>query len=94
MIKVFIGYDPRESVAFSVLSHSIHARASMPVAITPLMLMQPKQIMTRERHPLQSTDFSFTRFLTPDLSDSRVGRSSWTATCWRWTTLPACIRCA
>jgi hypothetical protein len=41
----------------------------MPVAITPLMLTQLKQIMTRERHPLQSTDFSFTRFLTPYLSD-------------------------
>ena len=33
------------------------------------MLTQLKQIMTRERHPLQSTDFSFTRFLTPYLSD-------------------------
>ncbi|HLD13219.1 MAG TPA: glycosyltransferase [Burkholderiales bacterium] len=68
MIQVFIGYDPREAVAFSVLSYSIHARASQPVNVTPLMLSQLKDIYTRERHPLQSTDFSFTRFLVPCLS--------------------------
>ena len=69
MIKVFIGYDPREAVAFSVLAHSIHARASVPVSITPLVLSELGGILTRERHPLQSTDFSFSRFLTPFLSD-------------------------
>jgi len=69
MIKVFIGYDAREAVTFSVLSHSIHIRASEPVCIAPLMLSQLKGIFTRERHPLQSTDFSFTRFLTPYLCD-------------------------
>lgn len=68
MINVFIGYDPREAVAFSVLSYSIHARASQPVRVTPLMLSQLKGLYTRERHPLQSTDFSFTRFLVPHLS--------------------------
>ncbi len=68
MIRVFIGYDPREAVAFSVLAFSIHARASQPVSITPLVLSQLNGIMTRERHPLQSSDFSFSRFLTPYLS--------------------------
>jgi len=69
MIRVFIGYDPREAVAFSVLSFSIHARASVPVSITPLMLNQLRGTLTRERDPLQSSDFSFSRFLTPYLSD-------------------------
>ncbi len=69
MIRVFIGYDPREAVAFSVLAYSIHTRSSQPVSVTPLMLSGLKGIMTRERHPLQSTDFSFSRFLTPYLSD-------------------------
>lgn len=69
MIRVFIGYDPREAVAFSVLSYSVQARASLPVLIAPLMLTQLKGVLTRERHPLQSTDFSFSRFLTPYLSD-------------------------
>jgi hypothetical protein len=68
MIRVFIGYDPREAVAFNVLAHSIQTRASQPVAITPLMLSQLRAVLTRERHPLQSTDFSFSRFLTPYLS--------------------------
>ena len=69
MIRVFIGYDPREAVAFSVLAYSIHARSSQPVSVTPLMLSELKRVLTRERHPLQSTDFSFSRFLTPYLSD-------------------------
>ena len=69
MIRVFIGYDPREAVAYSVLAHSIHARASVPVSITPLLLSELKGILTRARHPLQSTDFSFSRFLTPFLSE-------------------------
>lgn len=69
MIRVLIGYDPREAVAFNVLSYSIHTRASQPVSVAPLMLSQLGGILTRERHPLQSTDFSFSRFLTPHLSD-------------------------
>lgn len=69
MIKVFIGYDAREAVAYSVLAHSIHAHASVPVAITPLKLSELTGVLTRERHPLQSTDFSFSRFLTPCLSE-------------------------
>ena len=69
MIRIFIGYDPREAVAFHVLSHSIQARASLPVTIMPLMLSQLGKLMWRERHNLQSTDFSFSRFLVPHLCD-------------------------
>jgi hypothetical protein len=64
-IRVFIGFDPREDVAFSVLAHSIHARASRPVAIAPVMLSQLGEVYRRARNPLQSTEFSFSRFLTP-----------------------------
>ncbi len=67
MIRIFIGYDPREAAAFAVLSHSIHARASRPVSIAPLVLSQLGGVLWRERHPLQSTDFSFSRFLVPYL---------------------------
>ena len=66
-IRIFIGYDPREAVAYSVLAYSINARASVPVSITPLMLSQLGGLYRRERNPLQSTDFSFSRFLTPHL---------------------------
>ncbi len=71
MIRVYIGFDPREAVAFSVLAHSIHRHATQPVAITPLMLSQLEGVFKREKHPLQSTEFSFTRFLTPHLSGYR-----------------------
>jgi len=69
MINISIGYDARETVAYHVLTHSISARASAPVTIAPLMLSQLTGIFQRERHPLQSTDFSFSRFLTPHLAD-------------------------
>jgi hypothetical protein len=67
LIRVFVGYDPREAAAFEVLAHSIHGRSSAPVAIAPLMLSQLGGIYRRPRDPLQSTDFSFSRFLTPFL---------------------------
>ena len=67
-IRIFIGFDPRETVAWHVLCHSILARSSRPVSFTPLALHQLKKCFWRERDPLQSTDFSFTRFLTPYLS--------------------------
>jgi hypothetical protein len=68
MIPVFIGFDERETVAFNVLAYSVHRRASQPVSTAPVMLSQLDGVLTRERHPLQSTDFSFSRFLTPYLS--------------------------
>jgi len=70
-VKVFIGYDPRESVAFSVLAQSILRRASIPVSITPLALNNLKDIYTRQRGPTESTEFAMTRFLVPYLSDYR-----------------------
>jgi hypothetical protein len=68
VIPVFIGFDTREAIAFSVLSHSIHRHASKPVSITPLMLTQLEAVFRRDKHPLQSTQFSFSRFLPPYLS--------------------------
>ena len=65
MIRVFIGYDAVEAVAFSVLAHSINTRASEPVQIAPVMLDQLRGVYKRERNPLQSTEFSFSRFLVP-----------------------------
>jgi lipopolysaccharide biosynthesis glycosyltransferase len=67
MIRIFIGFDPRETVAYHVLCQSILARSSEPVSFTPLVLSNLKKELWRERHPLQSTDFSFSRFLTPSL---------------------------
>lgn len=68
MIRVFIGFDKNEVVAYNVLQHSINARSTAPVAITPINLRHLNGIMTRERNPLQSTEFSFSRFLVPYLA--------------------------
>jgi hypothetical protein len=68
VIRIFIGFDERETVAWHVLTHSILARSSMPVSFIPLALNNLKGVFTRPREALQSTDFSFSRFLTPYLS--------------------------
>ena len=65
MIRVFIGYDPRETVAFHVLSHSLLRNSSLPVSITGLKLSQLD--MWRAKDPKQSTAFAFSRFLVPYL---------------------------
>ncbi len=68
-IRVFIGFDIRETVAFHVLAHSILARSSIPVSINPIALDQLKDVLTRPLDPLQSTEFSFSRFLAPYLCE-------------------------
>jgi lipopolysaccharide biosynthesis glycosyltransferase len=68
-IQVFLGYDTREAVAFHVASHSIHRHSSKPVSITPIMLSQLSHVFNRAKHSLQSTEFSFSRFLVPYLSE-------------------------
>lgn len=69
MIRVFIGYDSHLPVLYNVLQHSIQVRSSQPVSIAPIMLSQLGGVYKRERHPLASTEFSFSRFLVPYLSN-------------------------
>jgi hypothetical protein len=71
MLSIYIGYDPRESVAYHTLAHSILRRSSVPVAIAPLAQNQLKGIYRRSRGPTESTEFSLTRFLVPALSEFR-----------------------
>lgn len=66
-MRIFIGYDPPQAVAYHVLAHSILRRASIPVSIQPVMRSQLGGFK-RPRGPLDSTDFSITRFLVPALA--------------------------
>ncbi len=59
MLRVFIGYDPRQPLAYNVLQHSIHRHTSKPVAITPLQL----RYLPITRRGL--TDFTYSRYLVP-----------------------------
>ena len=66
MIRVFVGFDPSETVAYHVLCNSILKRSSGPVAFTPIYKKNiPGFVRGKEDG---STDFSFSRFLTPYLS--------------------------
>ena len=67
MIKIFIGYDDNEKVAFSTLSHSLLKYSTQPISITPIRLQNIRDIFVRERVKLQSTEFAFSRFLVPYL---------------------------
>jgi hypothetical protein len=68
VLNIYIGYDPRESVAFYTLAHSILRRASVPISIAPLAQSQLRGVYRRARGPTESTEFSMTRFLVPYLS--------------------------
>ena len=65
MIPVFIGYDPREAIAFHVCANSIIRNASQLVSIIPLAL----NLLTdyTETHTDGSNQFIYSRFLVPHL---------------------------
>lgn len=60
--QVFIGYDPRQPLAYNVVQHSIASRATKPVPITRLQLNQLP--ITRKG----LTEFTYSRWLVPFLS--------------------------
>jgi len=63
MIRVFIGYDPRQVLSYTALAQSIVMHSSVPVAITPLVI----ETLPVKRTGL--TPFTFSRFLVPYLCD-------------------------
>jgi hypothetical protein len=67
MIRLFIGYDPREAVVYHVCVNSIVRHASQPVAVTPLALKNLGGYV--ERHRDGSNQFTYSRFLVPQLTD-------------------------
>jgi hypothetical protein len=68
VLDVFIGYDRQEIVAYHALCQSIIDQCSRPVRFTPVNLASLKPVFDREILPQQSTEFSFSRFMTPWLS--------------------------
>jgi hypothetical protein len=71
MIPIFIGYDPRERAVTNVLIDSLFQNSSCPLSINPLVThqLESQGLYWRERSPKQSTAFSFTRFLVPNLME-------------------------
>jgi len=69
-MKVFVGYDPREDIAYQVCKHSILTR--QPNAnVRPLVQKELRDAgwYTRPVDKLASTEFTFTRFLVPELAN-------------------------
>jgi lipopolysaccharide biosynthesis glycosyltransferase len=69
-MKVFVGYDPREDIAYQVCKHSILTK--QPSAeVRPLVQKELRDAgwYTRPVDKLASTEFTFTRFLVPELAN-------------------------
>jgi lipopolysaccharide biosynthesis glycosyltransferase len=66
-IPVFVGYDPREAIAYHVCVNSIIRNSSQPVAIVPVALNLFQDYS--ETHTDGSNHFIYTRFLVPYLCD-------------------------
>ncbi len=67
VIKIIIGFDQRESVAYHTFCQSIIDKASLPVQILPLAINTLNEY--KETHQDKSNDFIYSRFLTPYLND-------------------------
>ena len=65
-MRVFVGFDPRESVAFHVFNNSLIRQCSAPLLITPLALRNLSGYT--ENHSDGSNQFIYSRFLVPHLS--------------------------
>lgn len=65
IIRVFIGYDPREAIAFHTCVNSLIRLSSAPLSITPLALTNLQGYA--ETHKDGSNQFIYSRFLVPYL---------------------------
>ena len=66
-IPIFVGYDPREAIAYHTCVNSIIRNSSQPVAIVPVALNLFQDYA--ETHTDGSNQFIYTRFLVPHLMD-------------------------
>jgi lipopolysaccharide biosynthesis glycosyltransferase len=64
-IPIFVGYDPREAIAYHTCVNSIIRNSSVPVAIVPVALNLFQDYT--ETHTDGSNHFIYTRFLVPYL---------------------------
>jgi len=69
-MKVFVGYDTREDIAYQVCKHSIKSKSKL-ADVRPLKQQELRDAgwYTRPIDKLASTEFTFTRFLIPELTN-------------------------
>ncbi len=70
-LRIYVGWDSREDIAYQACRQSLKDTASVPIKVIPLKQAQLKrdELYWREKDQLASTEFTFTRFLLPELSD-------------------------
>lgn len=66
--NIYIGYDPREAIAYHTMVNSFIRHSSIPLNFTPLALDNFKDFF-EETHQDGSNQFIYSRFLTPYLND-------------------------
>jgi hypothetical protein len=78
-LRLYVGYDPREDIAYEVCRETAIAHASRPLEVTALKQseLRARGLYTRPVDPLSTTEFTFTRFLVPALQ----GFSGWAVFC-------------
>lgn len=72
-VKVFVGYDSREDIAWQVCRHSLLRHSDDNIEVIPLRQSALRELglYTRPLDAGASTEFSLTRFLTPYLAAQR-----------------------
>lgn len=78
-LRVYVGWDEREDIAYQVCRHSLLRHASIPVTVVPLRQneLRERGLYSRPADPLAATEFTYTRFLVPCLA----GYEGWALYC-------------
>ena len=73
-MRIYVGYDSREDIAYEVCKYSIH-KQNPDIEVIPLKLQTLKEIgvYTRDVDPKATTEFTFSRFFVPYL----MGYKGW-----------------
>ena len=68
-LKIFIGYDSKEDIAYRVCKTSLLKRSSINLNVFSLKIneLKAKNYYSRSIDPLASTEFTYSRFLVPSL---------------------------
>jgi len=78
-LRVYVGWDSREPEVYDVCEYSLMERSSVPLNVEPIrqVELRAQGLYQREADPLASTEFTYTRFLTPMLA----GYKGWALFC-------------
>lgn len=70
-LRIYVGWDSREDIAYQACKQSLQDTASVPIEVIPLKQkdLRKQDLYWREKDKLASTEFTFTRFLVPELAD-------------------------